>query len=132
MEHGKKITLDMLMAKAEQRKQAEKVYLESYSEALGGNLVVEKIGLSRILECMDQYDVDTFAGSKEASVDIIYMSCPMLRNPEVQAAFGCSEPSDIVSAVLDDNMKDINNIVADIKSMYGMADGKNEVDEVKN
>ena len=131
MEKGKKITLDMLIAKAQQRKTAEKVYKEVWCDSLEGCLTLEKIPLDRILAVYDSSE-DGIVANMAANVEVIYMSCPMLRNESLFEEFRCAEPHDIVRKVLDDNMGDITRLVSAIQGFYGMGSGEGMVEEVKN
>lgn len=131
MEKGKRITLDQLMAKAQQRQAAEKVYREVWCDSLQGCLLLEKVPLDRILAVYDASG-DGMTENLAANVEAIYISCPMLANTALQESYQCAEPHDIVRAVLDDNMGDITRLVSAIQGFYGMDSGEGMVEEVKN
>ena len=76
------------------------------------------------------------------NIELVYKSVPMLQNKELQAAYDCVEPYDIVTKVFNDNLGEIQDITNFIMSLYGMYKykSKNEddpeeeslVDELKN
>lgn len=125
----KKLALADLMTRAEQRSGDKTAYKNVYVEPLGGELTVEKIPLPRVLSMLDVVDSDNMMDNLDFQVNLIYQCCPMLRKPELQAAYDCKEPTDIVCALFDDNMGAISKTAESILGFYGLADSK---DAVKN
>ena len=114
---------------------AAKGYVRGYRdikvEALGGMLTLKKLPLSQVLTMLD--DQDENAGMKENldfEVELIYKSCPMLQNKELQEAYGCQEPYDIVLRVLDDNVGALAELANAVLDFYGMGDSIR--DQLKN
>lgn len=132
MDNAKRLTLETLVAKAEQRKQDRYEMHQVEVPSLGGALQLEKIPLTRIASMMDDLSDTSMAANLAFNVELIYACCPMMRNKQLQDAHEVAEPTDIVCAVLDDNMADINRIVAAILDMYGLADATGIKDAVKN
>ncbi len=132
MDNAKRLTLETLVAKAEQRKQDRYEMHQVEVPSLGGALQLEKIPLTRIASMMDDLGDTSMAANLAFNVELIYACCPMMRNKQLQDAHEVAEPTDIVCAVLDDNMADINRIVAAILDMYGLADATGIKDAVKN
>lgn len=132
MDNAKRLTLETLVAKAEQRKQDRYEIRQVEVPSLGGTLQLEKIPLTRIASMMDDLGDTSMAANLAFNVELIYACCPMMRNKQLQDAHEVAEPTDIVCAVLDDNMADINRIVAAILDMYGLADATGIKDAVKN
>lgn len=132
MDNAKRLTLETLVAKAEQRKQDRYEMHQVEVPSLGGTLQLEKIPLTRIASMMDDLGDTSMAANLTFNVELIYACCPMMRNKQLQDAHEVAEPTDIVCAVLDDNMADINRIVAAILDMYGLADATGIKDAVKN
>lgn len=128
-ETHKKLALEDLMARAEQRAWDKKAYKNVYVEPLGGELTVEKIPLPRVLSMLDGVDGDNMMDNLDFQVNLIYQCCPMLRKPELQAAYDCKEPTDIVRAVFEDNIMAISRVADEILAFYGLEDPK---DAVKN
>ncbi len=125
----KKLALADLLARAEQRAGDKKAYKQLYIEPLDGELTVEKIPLPRVLSMLDGVNSNNMMDSLDFQVNLIYQCCPVLRNPELQGAYDCKEPTDIVCAVFEDNMVAISKAAEAILDFYGLADSK---DAVKN
>lgn len=127
----KKLTLSDLIARKEQRESSKAEYRDIKVEALGGMLTLKKLPLSQVLTMLD--DQDENAGMKENldfEVELIYKSCPMLQNKELQEAYGCQEPYDIVLRVLDDNVGALAELANAVLDFYGMGDSIR--DQLKN
>lgn len=132
MESGKRLTLEALIAKKEQREKEKFEVHKVDVPSLDGYLQLEKIPLTRMVGLMDEANGASVSGNLAFYVDLIYACCPMLRNKELQAAYGVTEPTDIVCAVLEDNMGEISRIASVILAMYGMSDGDDLKEVVKN
>lgn len=128
-ENHKKLALEDLLARAEQRAGDKKAYKQVYFPSLGGDLVFEKIPLPRMLAMMDGVDRNIVTDNLAFQVDLIYQCCPMLRNRALQEAYDCKEPTDIVCLVFDDNFGDISKASEEILDFYGLSDNQ---DNVKN
>lgn len=129
---GLKLTLSDLMKRKEQRERDKTEYKSVYVENLGGELEVKKLPLTKFLDLIDGINEDTGAGeSLRVQMDMIYECCPLLHNAELQQAYDCTEPTDIVGKVFDDNLTDIMTVVAAIFEFYGM-DSADIVGELKN
>ena len=127
----KKLTLSDLIVRKEQRESSKADYRDIKVEALGGMLTLKKLPLSQVLTMLD--DQDENAGMKENldfEVELIYKSCPMLQNKELQEAYGCQEPYDIVLRVLDDNVGALAELASAVLDFYGMGDSIR--DQLKN
>lgn len=125
----KRATLESLMQRAQQRKDESTGYKEYESEILGETLLIKKLPLTRVCEIMDMYDDDTVLEGLELNVQLIYESIPLLQDKNLQDAFGCIEPFDIVTKVFDDNMGEMQRLNEAILSMYGLG---SLVDNLKN
>ena len=127
----KKLTLSDLIARKEQREAGRTDYRDVKVEALDGTLTLKKLPLSQVLTMLD--DQNENAGMKENldfEVELIYKSCPMLQNKELQEAYGCQEPYDIVLRVLDDNVGALAELASAVLDFYGMGDSIR--DQLKN
>ena len=127
----KKLTLSDLIARKEQREAGRIDYRDVKVEALDGTLTLKKLPLSQVLTMLD--DQNENAGMKENldfEVELIYKSCPMLQNKELQEAYGCQEPYDIVLRVLDDNVGALAELASAVLDFYGMGDSIR--DQLKN
>ena len=127
----KKLTLSDLIARKEQREAGRTDYRDVKVEALDGMLTLKKLPLSQVLTMLDAQDEN--AGMKEDldfEVELIYKSCPVLQNKELQEAYGCQEPYDIVLRVLDDNVGALAELASAVLDFYGMGDSIR--DQLKN
>ena len=127
----KKLTLSDLIARKEQREAGRTDYRDVKVEALDGVLTLKKLPLSQVLSMLDAQDEN--AGMKENldfEVELIYKSCPVLQNKELQEAYGCQEPYDIVLRVLDDNVGALAELASAVLDFYGMGDSIR--DQLKN
>ncbi len=78
MDNSKRLTLEALMAKAEQRKQEKYEIRQVEVPSLGGALQLEKIPLTRIASMMDDLGDTSMSANLAFNVDLIYACCPML------------------------------------------------------
>ena len=128
-ETHKKLALEDMMARAEQREHGKTVFKRVYVDSLGGDLELERIPLSRMLSILDGVDGSTMQENLDIQTEIIYRCCPLLRNPALREAFHCETQTEVVCAVFEDNMGAISNLAEEILGFYGLADNK---DAVKN
>ena len=141
----KKLTLEDLLDRARQRDNDKIQIREYFSEELGGNIAVTKMPLRKLtafLDRADDGDSNAITSNLDMNIELVYKSVPMLQNKELQAAYDCVEPYDIVTKVFNDNLGEIQDITNFIMSLYGMYKykSKNEddpedeslVDELKN
>ena len=125
----KKATLESLIARAQQSKDAKAGYKEYYCEVIGETLLIKKLPLTRICEIMDMYETDTMKEAMELNSQVIYESVPLLQSKELQEAYECVEPYDIVIKLLEENMGEIEKLCKTILAGYGMAE---LADDIKN
>lgn len=119
-----KATREALLERAAAKE--EKTCSEYESEALGLAFTVKRLPVARLMAIMDMGE-ETAAGGLETSKQIIYESVPILQDKELQTAYNCIEPHDIVLAVFNDNLGEIERLVEFINSQYGLT-----VDDIKN
>lgn len=127
----KKLTLDALIARKEQRDSVKTEFRDVPVECLGGTLTIKKLPLSQMLTLLDRQDDN--AGLKENldfETELIYRSCPMFQDRHLQEVYECAEPYDIVMKVLDDNIGAVGDLTAAILDFYGMGDSVRE--QLKN
>lgn len=125
----KKLALEDLMARAEQRTGDKKAYKQVYIEPLGGELTMEKIPLPRVLSMLDGVDSGSMTENLDFQAEIIYHCCPVLRDPALRESYGVKTITEVVCAVFEDNMGAISKAAEAILDFYGLADSK---DTVKN
>ena len=127
----KKATLDLLLERRLKREENAIKPVEIKSIGMSFNVV--KLPLTQILGIMDRFDIDNGSNSEKFAMfkELAYMSIPLLRDKKLLEAYNCVEPTDIVSAVLDDNVGAVAELASAIMGMYGLGDGS-AVDEIKN
>lgn len=121
MGKAKKLTLEALIARHEQRDAEKTEFREIEVPALGGALVFKKLPLSVFLNLMEQQGEDpSLKESLDFEAELIYKSCPMLQDKKLQAEYECEEPTDIVYKLLDDNLGAIAELSTAVLDFYGM------------
>jgi len=122
---NKKLNLSDLLARKESRKNDRPEYKVVNVPELGGGLEIRRLPLLKFLDMMDGInEYSSPAESMQKQIDIIYESVPLFHNSELQEAYECAEPTDIVTKVLNENMGALTEILTAIFSFYGMdADG---------
>lgn len=142
----KKLTLEDLLDRARQRDNDKMQIREYFSEELGGNVAVTKMPLKRLTAFLDKADdgddKDVISKNLEMNIELIYKSIPMLQNKELQAAYDCAEPYDIVTKIFNENGGEIQDLANFVLSLNGMhkykprnkdkQDDESLVDELKN
>lgn len=132
MKKGIKLTLSDLLKKKEQRDKDRVEFKTVYVENLGGELEIKKLPLAQFMDMIGDINDNTGAGdSLRIQMELIYACCPLLHNKELQDAYECIEPTDIVGKVFDDNISDIMTVVGTIFEFYGMESGE-IIGELKN
>lgn len=126
----KRMTMEELIARKNQADESRKKIIDIEVPAMGGAIAAHKKPLQEYTAFMDSLDDgDTLENSIDQFVQIIYAHCPMLQNKELQEAYECQEPSDIVLKVFGDSIGAIKSAAMKIMELYGIDD---EVAVVKN
>jgi len=142
LEKTSRLTLEDLLDRSRQSDSDKMKIKEFYSKELGGKLQVVKIPLKRITTLFDKaQDAVSISESLDMNIELIYKSVPLFQNKELQASYDCTEPYDVVTRLLNDNVGEINSMAEYILSLYGLAEYKPKnseekeeslVDELKN
>lgn len=124
---SKKATLADIIAKKKQGDMDKLQVKFYYSELLDMEIEVRKIPLSQYLELAEEVE----NGAIEAMNKMIYECCPMFKEntKEAMEVYEVSTPTDLPSAILEDQLNEINGIIEIINSFYGV--DKLE-DDIKN
>lgn len=112
-----KLTIEDLLAKKDRQEVKSKTV---YLNGLGGELEVRRIPLARYMEYTDKASSGDAQAMLEAQCEMIYACCPILHDQQLQEAYECREPLEIVEKVLQDNLADMNALTVAIASLYGM------------
>ena len=111
---------DFLELKA-RRENGEQIK-EYKSEFLGGNIMVKKISPYKVMEILDKIEMKENAATDglRGNIELIYRHCPDFAKKELQEAFNCVEPYDIVLNIFDNNIGQIGDFSNYILSLYGL------------
>lgn len=121
-----KITLQHLIAKAEQRKTDKKELRQLYIKSQDGTITIMKPDRGLVLEAMnmdDETDGDRY---------LIY-NCvvePNLKDKELHKAYNVISPMDIVDEIFDPG--EVAGISKEIVKLAGYVDGVKVVNDIKN
>lgn len=123
------ITRESLIARS-QKNADERKYAQYECEYLNAVLTVKKLGLARVSDLLDMASGDESArGALGLYKQLIYESVPILHDAEVQAAFECAEPFDIVEEIFDNRLSEISKLAGFILGLHGI---DNLEDDIKN
>ena len=141
-----KLNLEELVARATQSK-ADKLKVKMLTIDREGNTIqAMKKDLRTVSKTLDM-ETETTNDRFQAEMKLVYDHCQVLHEKELQAAYNCTEPLDVVEKVFESNMGLISKAAKEILDMYGLADeesaenttdavnkegAKNPVDAVKN
>lgn len=129
-----KLNLEELVARATQSK-ADKFQVKMVVIDQEGNTIqATKKDLRTVAKTLDM-ETETTNDRFQAEMKLVYDHCPVLHEKELQTAYGCAEPMDVVEKVFESNMGLIEKAAKEILDMYGLAEEegtKNPVDAVKN
>lgn len=118
---SKQATLAEIIAKRKQGA-TDKLQVKYYdSETLDTEIEVRKIPLQRYVELSEQLAEDD-SNTIDAMNKMIYECCPIFRTDAKEAleVYGVAEPTDLPSAVLEDQLNEIKDIIEIINSFYGL------------
>lgn len=126
----KKATAEMLIARKLQG-DYDKLQIKAVElPKLGFSLELRKPGLKKVLDLLDTAQQDeSMASNVRFEQELIYASCPMLHDKKLQKEFECAEPPDIVLAVLNDDMSELDRLTNIVLDFYGMGELE---DTIKN
>lgn len=116
---NKKITLADVIERKKQGKM-NKLQVKFYdSKILGGRIEVRKIPLGHYMELIE--NIEKY-NSVDAMNVLIYECCPLFREntKEAMEVYKVAEATDLPSAILEDNIKEMNDIIEIINSFYGL------------
>lgn len=119
MDKTKRLTLEELIAKKEQRRAAGPAVKDVWVDGLEGCLVLRKIPVARYISIMGKYDLEDFAQALACEVELVYACCPMLQKESMTQDL--AEPTDIVLEILDEDLEELGRLAAEVSGFYGMA-----------
>lgn len=129
-----KLNLSELVARSQQSEQDKfrVVYLKIDRE---NTIEARKKDLRAVEKVLDMEVTDTHGRNRQAAM-LIYDHCPVLREKELQQAYQCVEPVDVVEKVFQSNMGLMQQAAAKIMQLYGLseenAEEESALEQVKN
>lgn len=131
----KKATLEELIRRKEQGAAEKMQTREIEVPTIGLTFTVLRQPLTRVLKLMDRFkENEELSAQFEMYKELIYMSVPLFQSQELQDMYGCAEPYDVVSAVLEENLTAISELGEGISNLYGLGtnSGQGPVEVLKN
>lgn len=125
MDKNTKITLQELIRRKEQMLEAKRIPKTAnlYIKSLGGTITIESPTAALAKDAQEMDNGDAY---------MVY-SCvtePCLKSRELQDAFGCIEPMEIVDKIFEAG--EIPQIAIECLKLAGYIDGVKVVDDIKN
>lgn len=128
---AKKLTITDLIAQKEKLKQKKQRTIKLYIESLDAEVVIQEPSRALALEALEMAHDDS--RSEIADPHLVYhcMIEPNLKDAELQKAFGCTEPLDIVDMIFSPG--EIGAIAGHAMQLANYGKGVKKLDEeIKN
>lgn len=128
---GKKLTITDLIAQKDQLKQKKARREALHIESLDAEIVIQEPSRALAVEALEMVHDDM--RSEKADPHLVYQCVvePNLKDPELQKAYGCVEPIDIVEMIF--RPGEIAAIAGHILQLSGYGSGVKKVDaDLKN
>lgn len=120
---SKKATLADIIARKKQG-DLDRLQIKHYkSETLGVEIEIKKIPLKKYMDLVGAVDEGNTEGEYIDAINkLIYECCPMFREntKEAMEVYKVAEPTDLPSAVLEDQLNEMKEIMEVINSFYGI------------
>lgn len=113
-----KATFQDLIARKMQKESNKTKLYEIYVPSMGKNLLFKRPDDETLFDLMDEMDKETTAEVMEGTRHLIYLSCDMLQDQELQQELDVVDPFDTVSAVFD--LPDVNMISNQLVDAFGL------------
>lgn len=125
---SKKITLQNLIARAEQSKKDKFKVKEIFIKSLDGNLVIKKINENIIFDILDRMEANKeMKNLLEGYDELIYHSCDLIKDKELIKICNVSEPTEIPKVLF--SIAERTKIGEEILKLNGFNDME---DDIKN
>ncbi len=127
-----RLTLEELIERKRQSDDDKVKYKVVHSDLLGGEVMVKKLPLRQVTMLIDRFPEPNTTESMEMMQELIYRSCDLFRNAELQKEYGIEgDKYEIVSAVFEDNLDEITKVGQEILDFY-FTNGMPSIAELKN
>lgn len=116
---SKKVSVEDLIAKKAGRKETTMIDIEGL-----GQIEAKRLPMKHVLEMMNGIDEENISAQMDFSCKLIYESCPIFRDRELQDAYKVKKPADVVMAVFEGEVQALGEIVAQLMTeFYGIVGG---------
>ena len=125
-----RLTLDEMIRRSEQAKEAKSKNKtkELYVESLDGTITITKPTRNQVTDAMN---MDASSGESDAYLVYECVTEPPLKNKQLQQAYGCQDPLDIIDKIFEPG--EVVNISKAALSFAGYVDDSvKAVEELKN
>lgn len=125
----KKLTITDLLKEKEKYQVKTGVQEELFIPRIDANVTLQKPERSL---CIESFEMGSGEGQTDGDVFLVYNTIvePDLRNSELQKAFGCVEPTDIVEKIFEAG--EIVGIAKKALDLAGYGDSVSSVKDLKN
>ena len=126
----KKLTLADLIKDKEKIQPKDNLTQELLVDRLGASVTIRRAELSLVLDTTELANDKQFEGNSDEFFVYNIIVEPNLKDKELQKAYGCAEPTDIVSKVFE--VGEITSIAQAGMKLAGYHAGVTVVDDLKN
>lgn len=126
----KKLSVTELIKDKEKFLPKENVTQELLIERLGATVTIRKPERSLVLETLELGKDENFEGNADDFMVYNIITEPNLKDPELQKAYGCVEPTDIVSKIFE--IGEVSDIAKAGMKLAGFMSNATAVEDLKN
>ncbi|MGE7838007.1 phage tail assembly chaperone [Viridibacillus arvi] len=124
---NKKLTITELIDKKEQYVLKQDVKKELYLEQLDATLTIIKPERELVIDTIEKGSDENFDGNSDEFFVYNIVVEPNLKDPELQKAYGCVDPTEIVSKIFD-----VGTVAGIAQAGMDLAGFSSKVEAVKN
>lgn len=124
---NKKLTITELIDKKEQYVLKQDVKKELYLEQLDATLTIIKPERELVIDTIEKGRDENFDGNSDEFFVYNIVVEPNLKDPELQKAYGCVDPTEIVSKIFD-----VGTVAGIAQAGMDLAGFSSKVEAVKN
>lgn len=126
----KKLTLVDLIKDKEKIQPKENVTKEILVERLGATVTIRRAEKSLVMDTIELGNDENFEGNSDDFFIFNIITEPDLKDPELQKAYGCVEPTDIISKIFE--IGEVTGIAQEGMKLAGYNTTVRAIDDLKN
>lgn len=126
----KKLTISELIKQKERIERGKKKRKELYIQKLDATITIEAPERSLVVDTLELSDNEGYEGNPDDYMVYNIVIEPNLKDPELQKAYECKEPMDIVSKIFD--IGTVTGIAKEGMKLAGYNSKVTPVDDLKN